>query len=74
MIFSDILTIQSMQERYSDTDQPEVKPSIRASDVDLITDQDFDNFVNEFPIDDSISECFAGTDDTKLLIKSTVST
>ncbi|XP_021362475.1 uncharacterized protein LOC110456212 isoform X2 [Mizuhopecten yessoensis] len=54
----DILTIQSMQERYSDSEKTEVSNDSFV-DVALVTDQDFENFVREFPIDDSISECFA---------------
>ncbi|XP_060065948.1 uncharacterized protein LOC132546254 [Ylistrum balloti] len=54
----DILTIQSMHERYSDSEKTEVSNESFV-DVALVTDKDFENFVREFPIDDSISECFA---------------
>ncbi|XP_069120941.1 uncharacterized protein [Argopecten irradians] len=54
----DILTIQSMHERYSDSEKTEVSNE-SFGDVALVTDKDFENFVREFPIDDSISECFA---------------
>ncbi|KAJ8311492.1 hypothetical protein KUTeg_010847 [Tegillarca granosa] len=54
----DMLTLQSIRERYSDIDDNKVSSTEDISAA-AISDQEFDNFVRDFPIDDSISECFA---------------
>lgn len=59
-----MLTLQSIRERYSDIDDNKVSSTedISAAAA-VISDQEFDNFVRDFPIDDSISECFAASAD-----------
>ena len=53
-----MLTIQTLRERYQDSEQIEL-----GDGVSLINGQDFETFVRDFPIDDSISECFSSPDD-----------
>ncbi|XP_062571965.1 uncharacterized protein LOC134233924 isoform X2 [Saccostrea cucullata] len=53
----DMLTIQTIRDRYQDIEEEDT-----TSDITTMNGQDFDNFVREFTIDDSISECFASAD------------
>ncbi|KAK3100582.1 hypothetical protein FSP39_022143 [Pinctada imbricata] len=53
----DMLTIQTLRERYQGAEQVEMTDG-----RPLINDQEFEIFVREFPIDDSISECFSSPD------------
>ncbi|XP_048777162.1 uncharacterized protein LOC125681217 isoform X3 [Ostrea edulis] len=53
----DMLTLQTLRDRYQEGEEEDV-----ASDITMMTAQDFEDFVREFPIDDSISECFASAD------------
>ncbi|XP_061164793.1 uncharacterized protein LOC133173775 isoform X2 [Saccostrea echinata] len=53
----DMLTIQTIRDRYQDIEEEDT-----TSDITTMNGQDFENFVREFTIDDSISECFASAD------------
>ena len=51
--------MQSLRDRYNEKDLLEVHLT-----APYVNEQDFDNYVREFVIDDAISECFAATEET----------
>lgn len=59
IILSDFLTMQSLRDRYNEKDLFEVELT-----APYVNEQDFDNYVREFVIDDAISECFAASEDS----------
>ncbi|XP_052084330.1 uncharacterized protein LOC127721609 isoform X1 [Mytilus californianus] len=58
-VMLDFLTMQSLRDRYNEKDLFEVELTAQ-----YVNEQDFDNYVREFVIDDAISECFAASEDS----------
>lgn len=66
----DFITIRALQERYGTTEPHRAKPNnyhpSPKADAIYVNEIDFETFVQQFPIDDSIAECFASSSDTAL--------
>lgn len=59
MLISDVLTMQSLRDKYTEKDILEVQLA-----APYVNEQEFDNYVREFAIDDTISECFATSEES----------
>ncbi|XP_052787803.1 protein phosphatase 1 regulatory subunit 12A-like isoform X1 [Mya arenaria] len=64
----DFITVRSMQERYGKTESPRARlgrhdTSAYQNDAIYQNEAEFETFVQQFPIDDSIAECFAAANE-----------
>lgn len=62
---TDFITLRSIQERYGSPETVRSKPSVYGTapkhEAIYVNETDFETYVQQFPIDDSIAECFAST-------------
>lgn len=63
---TDFISIKSIQERYGHIESPRgnIRHSYSENEAVYQNEVEFETFVQQFPIDDSIAECFAAANDS----------